>query len=296
MGENTSAAREGPFNQGARRYVRDQDDGRMDSNETEQVRGARTNDGKTEEPLEGGAALLQEESGMETAAIPDQSAAKTQEPAVVRAQPKTPKSRGSRIQPPGTPYKPHQPTLADLTTIGTNTSTIAANNFLGVLADRIYIVASPGHTSDGPRDIDQLARKLLAKQITRLHSQDEKAAVLARVKELKGYEKNMTSQQKANQNPEKAAKGHAYFQPLAEGVRSSLVDKMVKGVYDGEQVLAGQKYKQPVLNTVARATMMNGTYLSSDGDRLLQKVRSLLPVASTPQARAGGAQKQALRK
>ena len=60
---------------------------------------------------------------------------------------------------------------------------------------------------------------------------------------------------------------------------------MVRGKYDDDGILQGnEKYKQAALNNIARATAMNSTYLAGDGERLLKKVRSLLPAASSAQA------------
>ncbi|TKA83781.1 hypothetical protein B0A55_00029 [Friedmanniomyces simplex] len=288
MGENTSPEREGPYNQGAGRYVRGREDEQMGTNESQQIRGVRTTEGKTEEPLQGGAAVLEAGSGDQTATVSEQDVPPPRKAGISAQAVEKVTSRGSRVKPASTPYHPRQPTMAELTTSGANTSTIAANNFTGVLADRIALVSEPGQIPiGGARDVDLLAHKLLSGQITRLTSQEEKETVLAKVKEMQGYEANKTSQQKANQDPEKAAnkREQAYFLPLPETVRKCLVDKVVRGVYDREQVLAGTKHKQPVLNMIARATMMNDTFLRADSEKFLRKVRSLLPVG-TPQARA----------
>lgn len=67
--------------------------------------------------------------------------------------------------------------------------------------------------------------------------------------------------------------------------KEHIVNKLVRGQYDRRDLLGGKKFaKQPVLNDVARMMLLNGSYLASDGRKLLGKVRSLLPkpVAAAP--------------
>ncbi|KAK1067591.1 hypothetical protein LTR12_012367 [Friedmanniomyces endolithicus] len=285
MGENTSVGREGPYNQSA---------GGTGAKELSQD----------------GAAVLSEPASrteMAAASTPTTSQSQRVETSV---KPTASSRKGTRIQPPGAPYHPIQPTMADLTTSGSNSSTIAAHNFAGVLADRLTTVTEPGQTPGArDRDIVSLASKLIDGQITRLQSQKEQVAVRAEVEEIIGYYVDMKPQEiakrkewRARNDAEGAGQksGHAYFQPLPEQVRKSLVDKMVKGVYDDRHVLPGDMNKQqPVLNTIAQATMMNSTYLHGDGERLLQKVRSLLPTPAsqkkTAAAAGGAAPKKALK-
>lgn len=79
---------------------------------------------------------------------------------------------------------------------------------------------------------------------------------------------------------------------ISEERRKSIVDRFVKGEYDAEKVLNGENYKQTTLNEIAKQTMRNGTYLPSDGQRVLKKVQSLLP-AVVPAAGTKQKQKQA---
>ncbi|KAK3623468.1 hypothetical protein LTR56_021558 [Elasticomyces elasticus] len=296
MGENQSPGREGPYNQGAGRVVRAQDDVELNPGHSQHVRGVRTTEGKTEEPIQGGAAVLMEQMPpVEASPAEEQQAAQAgRGPAPIQSTAR----RGPRVQPAGTPFQPREMSMEDLTTSGNSASTIAAKNFAGVVADRIHIAAEPGELTDGPRDLDQLAHKLLSRQITHFRSAEEKEAVVAKVKEIMHFEQDLTPQQLANRDPEKLAQLEAegkrpvFFRPLPEAVRTSLVDKMVKGIYDSTKVLGGEKHKQPVLNTVVRMTTMNSTYLTSDSERFLKKVKSLLPIAIPPRS-AAAAQKAA---
>ncbi|KAK0902458.1 hypothetical protein LTR91_014629 [Friedmanniomyces endolithicus] len=285
MGENTSVGREGPYNQSA---------------------------GGTgaKEPSQDREAILREpafRTEMAAASTPTTSQSQRAETSV---KPTTSTRKGPRIQPPGAPYHPIQPTIADLLTSGSNSSTTAAHNFAGVLADRLTTVTEPGQTPGaGDRDIATLASKLIDGRITRLQSQKEQEAVRAEVEEIIGYFVDLTPQEIADKKERLAGyytegaaekRGHNFFQPLPEQVRKSLVNKMVKGVYDDRHVLPGDMYKQqPVLNTIAQATIMNSTYLHGDGERLLQKVRSLLPSPAsqkkTAAAAGGAARKKSLK-
>lgn len=285
IGENTSVEREGPYNQSG-------------------------GGGNADDSSQNGTAVLPQSAsgtGMAATSVPTTPQSQRAETSV---QPTTSTRKGPRIQPPGAPYHPIQPTIADLITSGSNSSTIAAHNFAGVLADRLTTVTEPGQTPGaGERDTVSLAYKLTERQITRLQSQKELVAVRAEVEEIMGYYADLDPQQIADKKERRARndaegagknRGHAYFQPLPEQVRKSLVDKMVKGVYDDRYVLRGDMYKQqPVLNTIAQATMMNSTYLHGDGERLLQKVRSLLPSPAsqkkTAAAAGGAARKKSLK-
>jgi len=277
MGENMPPQREGIYGQGASRVSRDEEVALAEGGQT---KGVRDPSAGVEDPSRGGAAVLGGEAG---AQVSEQELAKAEaemgvEQEQIAAATTAAPSQSSRVPAPGMPFRPRQPTLEDLTHSGNNASTIAAGNFEGVLADRLHQVASPGSVAGGTGDIDALARKLLRGRLTSFASQEQKDAVLAKADEIRKYEQHLTSQQTANLDPDR--KGKEVFAPLPEGVRKSLVDKMVRGVYDSEAVLGGEKYKQPVLNTVARMSMMNGTYLGIDAERLLQKVRSLLPIAA----------------
>ena len=196
-------------------------------------------------------------------------------------------------------------------------STIAASNFEGVIEDRIRAIAEPGEPfeDDTPKSKrrQNLARKLMNGKIVRFASIEEKAAVLQTAKDIarrkpaspsksKSKPKPQSSKQNEDQqdsespdtvqSPSKAYK----FAPLSGNVQSAIVEKMVKGSYDPAGLLTkagqdNQNQRQTLLNGITKATMMNGTYLSRDGERLLQKVKSLLPaekVQTQPQQRRKG--------
>lgn len=75
-------------------------------------------------------------------------------------------------------------------------------------------------------------------------------------------------------------------------LKEQIVKRLVRGIYDRREVFAGDKFpKQRTLNDVARMTLLNGSYKSEDGGRLLEKVKSLLPVPRAAAQTKGKAQR-----
>ena len=70
-----------------------------------------------------------------------------------------------------------------------------------------------------------------------------------------------------------------------ERTSNKVIDKIVAGKFDVDDYLSGQKFQQSTLNEVARTTTVNGTYSAKDTERILQKVRSLLPAAQAARAK-----------
>ncbi|KAK3072619.1 hypothetical protein LTR53_006483 [Teratosphaeriaceae sp. CCFEE 6253] len=334
MGETMQLEREGPYGQGAARATRGiEEDEQSDVNVSSHVRGARTLGGKTEEPVEGGAAVLGGDGGVKDLAAAEQAdsqveAAEQREtssdtPAPSDPTKSSPPQKRSRLPTPGIPFHPEQPTIDTLTRSGTKSSTIAAGNFAGVLADRLHAIASAGHlpgasASASASTVTLRTHQLLRGQLMQLHSAEDRAAVVAKANGIVNLDAHLTSQQRANMPSKKAteprgakdtgdtpkqaprdgkpkAEPRAPFAPLPPGVQASLINAMVKGLYDTDGVLgtgitteAGEermpKYKQPVLNSVARQVRLNGSFASADAERIVQKVRSLLPVGVAPRA------------
>lgn len=145
-------------------------------------------------------------------------------------------------------------------TLGQGTSTIANRNFKGVLLDLMNKVApvSRATKSSNPRDLAALRHRFHAGRLIRFHDRAEVRAVRPVV--------------------DSSPKG---FKRIPEGVRRSLISKLALGEHDPDGLLQGkEKYKQDVLNHVAKATLMNSTYLAKDSERFLKKVRSLLPASA----------------
>lgn len=163
-------------------------------------------------------------------------------------------------------------------------STIAASNFEAVIEERLRKTAEYGTS---PRTQRVLARRFMRGQLVQFDSQEEKAAVLELVKTIakpKGQFASKSEELEGSDGVQKPPKEYK-FAPLTGEVQKAIVDKMVRGSYDDDGILQGnEKYKQAALDNIARATAMNSTYLTGDGERLLKKVRSLLPVATSAQA------------
>lgn len=194
-----------------------------------------------------------------------------------------------RLPMPGTPFIAAALTREGLKTAGDGASTIAAGNFEGVLNDRLKVVTEPGNDV-ASRDVHYLAQKLLNRQLVYFRSEDEIEATLEECKRITGRGALLTEQEYADLNLDAT---QPYFTPFPEGVRKTLVSHMVNGQYDSQGLFAGKApHKQEVLNEVEKNLMRNGTYLNSDSSRLLQKVRSLLPVATPQKGGAGGAAPQ----
>lgn len=185
--------------------------------------------------------------------------------------------------------------------LGQNGSTIAASNFEAVIEERLRGMTEPGISElDSHRRHEILAQKFRRGQLVRFESVEEKAAVLEIAKNAARRRRKSSNGVKPSSEDESPDAGvvqpapRVYnFTPLPANVQTVMIDKIVRGRYDIDGSLHGDKYKQTVLNNVANATTMNSTYLAGDGERLLKKVRSLLPAATTPaQQRQGQGQSQ----
>ncbi|EMC95077.1 hypothetical protein BAUCODRAFT_149103 [Baudoinia panamericana UAMH 10762] len=397
MGQNMSPQREGPLAQGVGRIPGVRRDEGMGA-ETEQIRGIRTPEAGVEDPAQGGEAVLQHKSAQPT------TRAAAKEADNISAQPayETPSETlmagsNSRLSPPGQRFQPDPLDRTQLLENGSKTSTIASNNFLGVVADHFHQATALGLDS-AHGEINSLALKLLARQMVRFSSKEEKDAALAAARKLRETDNNRAnlmfrlnkvksrSNDRANQRtplnsadrlnknnnvpnePKKILKvenlsfginkeviteafskhgfvqrvqikngrekEHSYaflemssaddaksaldrlqgaeisgriakldfadtnsphwpsthFAPLPVNVRSALVDKMVKGRYDEDGLLRGKsKHKQAILNDIAKIGLKNATYSGGDLERVLKKVRSLLPVTASSGAQTRGA-------
>ena len=305
MGENMPPEREGPLAQGVGAPTSDYNDDEVGGN----IKG---NMNVRADSTTGGAGLLEGQTDRESATISQKKAQDPEEeenedeaedededehddqPDMITRRPRPSPSTeatpsGPRLPLPGAPFAPSKPTADQLIHSGTNTSTPAASNFSGIFADR-FTTLSISPSADGSRDTNYLARKLLNNQLVTFTSHSERDAVNEACRLITGRGDKMTDQERAAKGPDE---DHPFFRPLPESVRKGLVQSLVNGVYDPEGLLAGkEKHKQPVLNEITRMTMKNGTYLTSDSDRVLKKVRSLLPAMQAAPQRRGSAQQR----
>ena len=292
MGANDPASREGPTGQGIGRAVATEEDV---PDSSVMARGARSPHEGVEEPSAGGAAVMGASSeGRQTVRLAEEEEEDLEDEEDTEGE--APVQTRRRVAEPYVTEPSKALSKDNLLYSGQETSTIAGGNVQGVISDHLRMIAHPGEKAGSERDPRQLAAKMMAGQLVHFRSEAEKVAT-------NDFARKRTGQQASNQARRKGsapgetrpAPPKSYFAPVPEGVRKSITDVMVKGVYDPEGVLEGkQKYKNPLLNDLARSTLMNSTYMKSDGDRFLRKVQSLLPATpNAQQQRAGRPQQQA---
>lgn len=285
MGQTESRSREGPFAQGVGRLAREDE---ADPNVGKQARGLRSPEGAMEEPSQGGVGVMEPLGlGQDTSSsTPSGESVEGSAPTSgtvethTSATPITSSGKSRQIQ---TSTK-NALTAQDYLTMGQNGATIAANNFPGVLRDRINLVAPPSGPSHASTKAFEYRLATGGTRLTAAASYEQKASV-------RDHEA-----QKAQSAAKKKGMKQAPFEnrPRFSGVRNStkqdMIGRLVQGRYDPAGLLEGQKvHRQPLLNEIAKMTLKNPTYLDADGDRLLKKVRSLLPAAA-PAARQAAKQ------
>lgn len=164
------------------------------------------------------------------------------------------------------PFKPAKVSKDAFLHLGQSGATIAAGNYEGVVIDRLKFLAE--RTQDSFRYPPHLARQMLEGKFVAFQDEKEKAKVLAAAKFAKRH-------------PEKA------FKPLEQKTQDALLDRLVRGRYGD---VNAAPHKNDVLNHIERSTLLNTSYLQSDGQKFLRKVSSLLPsqAAARPGGKAGG--------
>jgi hypothetical protein len=199
--------------------------------------------------------------------------------------------------------KSNSPTASDYLSAAPGTSTLlgshgAANQIL----DRGALL-SP-HSTPSNHTTAEIAHRLRhhPKQITAFRSLAEKEAYTKPLRDLKAREAKLLQEaQKAKDengavpaplksdlsNVRTQARKLAAFRPLPESVQQGIIDRMVLGKYDEQGLLSGkQVHRQPQLNTVAQELLKNSTYLAKDSEKLIGKLRGLLPSAAAAAAAA----------
>lgn len=273
MGEHDPPEREGPYVQAVGRVTTADD---TDKNYAGVATGARTPHEGVTNPAQGGATIMSEVTPSSDRSQPVEQ---TRADLEIRR-------RSRKAKQPTTPVAPDHFARDELL-YGHAGSTIAAGNYRGVLEERMKLVADPGRASDGSREPSSLARKMMKGQMVRFESQEEKAAVENEAKRIaERWASNVARWKKVSANDvQPSPRGHT-LAPVPEGIRTKILDTLVTGKYDPDEVFerGEQKYKQPVLNTIAKTILKNGSYLSQDAERLLKKVQSLLPAAQPQRA------------
>ena len=302
MGENTSSAGKGPEAQEPARPIRTDDD---DADSERIASRARTKDVNVEKPAENNTSPMKAAGGRERSEAvtrpreehedDDGEEADEEEEDELDDEDNTGPRQSRQRSTQTTPsFQPESLASNELLDNASQTSTIAAANFQGVILDRIKQVTEPGQ-QQGRRQPAVLAHKMMRGQLVRFESQAEKAAVEEEAKYIaESLARNIARQRKLNADDVQPTPGEHAFASVPQSVRESMMKKLVQGTYDADGFLQGkEKYKQPVLNEIAKMTLKNGTYLIPDGERLLRKVRSLLPsVQASQQQQKAGQQNQ----
>lgn len=281
MGDNDPVGREGPTGQGIGKAVATEDDV---PDTSIMARGVRSPHEGVEEPADGGAAVLEERVPLASGRVGALQGGDTQEPSrqrvVAAAAPE--------------PVAPTTLSREELLHRGHDTSTPAGGDMQSTMLDHIRLVAHPGEQPSTERTPEQLAVKMMAGQLVHFHSISEKAATEEHAKAIaERRASNYAKQQSLSSDEAQPEAKNYHFAPVPESTRKGIIDRFGKGVYDPDGLLQGkQKYKnQPLLDQLARQTLKNSTYMTSDGDRFLRKVQSLLPRAEAQGQRGARAQR-----
>jgi hypothetical protein len=266
MGENDSARKEGPLSQGAG----------------------------------GVAAGTTEDAGSPKQALKSNETTLT--PAT--ATPTNTKPSKQSVSPPkSSSKKSSSPTASDYLSAAPGTSTLlGSQGAANLILDRGALL-SPTSTPKTPTSAE-IAYRLRhhPKQITAFRSLAEKEAYTKPLRDLHAKERKLSLEaQKAKEEngavpaPLKSdlsavrtqARRLAAFKPLPETVQQGIINRMVLGKYDEQGLLSGkQVHRQPQLNTVAQELLKNSTYLAKDSEKLISKLRGLLPSAAAAAAAA----------
>ena len=199
--------------------------------------------------------------------------------------------------------KSKTPTAADYLSAAPGTSTLAGSHgAANLILDRGALL-SPHSTPRKPTT-SEIAHRLRhhPTQITAFRSLAEKEAYTKPLRDLKAKEAALSQEalKAKKENGEvpaplksdilkvrKQARKLAQFRPLPESVQQGIINRMVLGKYDEQGLLSGkQVHRQPQLNTVAQELLKNSTYLAKDQEKLISKLRGLLPSAAAAAAAA----------
>jgi len=271
MGENDSARKEGPLSQGAGGVAAGTAE---DAGSPKQA--LKSNDTTTPTPA--------------TAAPPTNT-----KPAKQSVSPTSSNNNNKKSS--------NTPTAADYLSAAPGTSTLlGSQGAANLILDRGALL-SPTSTPKTPTSAE-IAYRLRhhPKQITAFRSLAEKEAYTKPLRDLHAKERQLSLEaQKAKEEngavpaPLKSdlsavrtqARRLAAFKPLPEAVQQGIINRMVLGKYDEQGLLSGkQVHRQPQLNTVAQELLKNSTYLAKDSEKLISKLRGLLPSAAAAAAAA----------
>jgi len=204
--------------------------------------------------------------------------------------------------------KSNSPTASDYLSQAPGTSTLlGSHGAANLILDRGALL-SPNSTPQTPTT-SEIAHRLRhhPTQITAFRSSAEKDAYTKPLRDLKTKEAKLAQEamkaKKENGSVpaplksdilavRKQVRKLAAFRPLPETVQQGIINRMVLGKYDEQGLLSGkQVHRQPQLNTVAQELLKNSTYLAKDSEKLISKLRGLLPSAAAAAAKKAPAAK-----
>lgn len=274
MGENDSPRREGPLAHGL---------------------GERGSPNKFGEPRTTGGASVMRPLGdiAEVPASSDPNAGTVEAPGATRAPTanKLTTAPAKEVK----PKKPAQSPEAFLSS-GSGTSTLLSSNVPGMLQDRVNILTPRSSASSTANSEIQQRLRASGNKLTAFRSKQEKDAytkprekLVAKLAELCDEAKKQKENGVAKlpeglvdklEQTRMQLREHPEFKPLPKTAQQDMINRMVLGNYDEQGLLGGKEvYKQPLLNSIARELLKNPTYLAKDSDKLLGKLKSLLPAA-----------------
>lgn len=191
-----------------------------------------------------------------------------------------------RLQPPGIAFAPPNPDISKLVSSGNGTATIADNNFIGVLSDRIRVATEAGMDQNPNRTIQYMVGAFKSRQLVHFSSREERDAVTTEYRRSTVQNAPTLSEQEktslgADAAIAKSIERRSPFLPLRPRTKEVLIDSVVKGIYDKEGLIARTDgNQQGTVDNVKRLLARNGTYLLRDNQTFVEKIKTLLPSAS----------------
>ena len=204
--------------------------------------------------------------------------------------------------------KNNSPTASDYLSQAPGISTLLGSSGApGMINDRGALL-SPRNTPSAPTSLEITHRlRHHPQKITAFRSRAEKDAYTKPLRDLRAKQAALAAEaKKAKENGgaipaalkedivrlRRQARTLTAFRPLPESVQQGIVNRMVLGKYDEQGLLSGkQVHRQPQLNTVAAELLKNSTYLAKDAEKMMSKLRGLLPTAAAAAAKKAPAAK-----
>lgn len=296
MGQNESPRKEGPFAQGVGRVERSSEE---DPTYAAEARGVRTPNSKLETPEEGGASVMDPLGSMLQTPVSSKPNAGTVEAPAAAFTPPTsskPTAPAHQVSPRKSAQTPEQ-----FLHSGSGTSVLISNNVPGLLQDRTNLL-SPRSGPSAPTDAEIAYRlRNTKKQLTAFDSRAQKdnytkpranleaeleklESELAKEKEKSGTEESAIAKDLLSQVLKTRRQLYKLpkFYPLPQTAQQDIINRMVLGKYDKQGLLSGKQVhkQQPLLDSIAKELLRNPTYLAKDADKLMSKLKGLIPSAA----------------